>query len=70
MANKDVIISKPIDNKDQPKQKIPPEELPLKSVYNKRELTVVEAPIRPFSFEFDVAKIKISLPFNELCRNP
>ena len=36
----------------------------------KGELRVVEAPIRPFSFESEVAKIKFSLPFNELCRNP
>ena len=37
---------------------------------NKQELTVVETPIKPFSFESGVAKIKLSLPFNELCRNP
>lgn len=70
VENKDVIISKPIDNKDQPKQKIPSQELPVKSVDNKRELAVVEAPVRPFSSESEVAKIKMSLPFNELCRNP
>ena len=70
VANKNVIISKPTDNKDQPKQKNPPQELPMKSVDNKRELTVVEAPVKPFSFESEVAKIKMSLPFNELCRNP
>ena len=70
MANKDVIISKPTDNKDQSKQKIPPQELPMKSVDNKGKLTVVEASIRPFSFESEVAKVKMSLPSNELCRNP
>ena len=37
---------------------------------NKGELTIVEASVRPFSFESKVAKIKLSLPFNELCRNP
>lgn len=70
VANKDVIINKPNVNKDQAKQKIPPQELPVKSVDNKRELTIVEARVRPFSFESEVTKIKMSLPFNELCRNP
>ena len=70
VANEDVIISKPTDNKDQPKQKIPPQELPVKFVDNKRDLTAVDAPVIPFSFESEVAKIKMSLPFNELCRNP
>ena len=42
----------------------------MKFVDNKRELTIVEAPVRPFSIESEVAKIKMSLPFNELCRNP
>ena len=70
VANKDVIITKPTDNKDQPKQKIPPQELPAKSMDKKGELTIAEAPIKPFNFESEVAKIKLSLPFNELCRNP
>ena len=28
-----------------------------------------ETVIRPFSFESEVAKMKVSLPFNEICRN-
>ena len=70
MANKDIIITKTIDKKDQSKQKIPPQELPEKSMDKKGEVTVVEPPVRPFNFESEIAKIKLSLPFNELCRNP
>ena len=29
----------------------------------------IETTIRPFSFESEVAKMKVSLPFNEICRN-
>ena len=35
----------------------------------RKELTLAETTSRPFSFESEVAKIKMSLPFTEICRN-
>ena len=36
---------------------------------NKKDMVLAERIDRPFSFKFEVAKIKISFPFNEICRN-
>ena len=56
-------------NKEQNKESVCPQELPKKSVENKKDMVVAERIERPFSFKCKVAKIKISLPFDEICRN-
>ena len=63
------VINKPVVDKEQNKQSIPPQELPKKYVENKKDMVLVERIERPFSFKSEVAKIKISLPFDEICIN-
>ena len=36
---------------------------------NKKDMVLAERIDKPFSFKTEVAKIKISLPFDEICRN-
>ena len=36
---------------------------------NKRDMVLIESVERHFNFKSEVAKIKISLPFDEICRN-
>ena len=56
-------------NKEQHQNKSPPQEPHNKIVEGRKEVVPLEVAIRPFSFESEVAKMKISLPFNEICRN-
>ena len=63
------VVNKPVVNKEQSKESFPPQELPKKYVENKKDMVLVERIARPFSFESEVAKIKISLPFNDICGN-
>ena len=41
----------------------------MKNIENRKEVRIVDKTIIPFSFETEISKIKISLPFNEICRN-
>ena len=63
------VINKPVVNTEQNKESIPPQELPKKIVENKKDMVIVERIERTFNFKSKVAKIKISLPFDEICRN-
>ena len=56
-------------NEEQNKNAIPRQEPPEKIPENRREIVPTETTVRPFSFESEVAKMKLSLPFNEICRN-
>ena len=69
VVTKETIVDKPIVNKEQNKEKSPPQELPAKPLENKKEIVLAEATVKPFSSEYEVSKIKMSLPFNEICRN-
>ena len=60
---------KQVVNKEQQQNESPPEEPPNKVIESKKEVVPLEAAIRPFSFELEVAKMMVSLPFNEICRN-
>ena len=66
---KEKLPDKHVVNKEQNKDKIPPQEPPEKILENRKEIVPAETTIRPFSFELDVAKMKLSLPFNEIYRN-
>lgn len=66
---KEKLPDKHVVNKEQNKDKIPPQE-PLEKILDiRKEIIPTEIEIRPFSFESEVAKMKLSLPFNEICRN-
>ena len=41
----------------------------MNNIENKKEVVIVDKNIIPFSFETKISKIKIYLPFNEICRN-
>jgi hypothetical protein len=74
IANKPVVtkktmLDKPVVNKEQKNEKIPPQELPEKTLDNRKEIVFAEATVIPFNFKSEVAKMKLSLPFNEICRN-
>ena len=60
---------KHVVNKEQQKNKVPTQEPPERILENKREIAPTKTTTRPFSFESKVAKMKLSLPFNEICRN-
>jgi hypothetical protein len=66
---KEKLLDKHVANKEQKEEKIPPQEPPEKILDNRKEIVLVETTIRPFNFESEVAKMKLSLPFNEICRN-
>ena len=63
------IINKENITKGQIKEKIPPQEPPIKIVEEKKDVIIAEKIDKSFSFESEMAKIKISLPFNEICKN-
>jgi hypothetical protein len=63
------VVNKTVVNKEHSKEKFPPQELPEKYVENKKDMVLAERIVRPFSFESEIAKIKMSLPFNEICRH-
>ena len=69
VVTKEIILDTPIVNKEQKKEKILPQELPEMTLENKKEIVLAEAVVKPFNFEFEVSKMKLSLPFNEICRN-
>ena len=56
-------------NKEVSKDKAPLQDLPIRNLENKKEIVPADKTITPFSFESEISKIKISLPFNEICRN-
>ena len=77
---KNIIVNKPeiskgklpdkhVVNKEQQKNKVPTQEPPERILENRREMIPIETTTRPFSFESEVAKMKLSLLFNEICRN-
>ena len=66
VVTKETMLDKPTVNKEQKKQKTPPQELPGKTLDNKKEIVLAKATVRPFSFESEVVKMKLSLPFNEI----
>ena len=66
---KEKLPDKHVVNKEQKKEKIPPQEPPEKILDNRREIVLAETIVRPFSFESEVAKMNLLLPFNEICRN-
>lgn len=61
--------NKQVVNKQQQKDKVPTREPPERILENRREILPAEIATRPFSFESEVAKMNLSLPFNEICRN-
>ena len=63
------VVNKLVVNKEQSKETFPPQELPKKYVEIKKDIVLAERIDRPFSFKSEVTKIKISLPFDEICRN-
>ena len=69
VVTKEIMLDKPVVNKEQKKEKTPPQELPVKPLENRKEIVLAKATTRPFSFESEVEKMKMSLPFNEICRN-
>ena len=77
---KNIIVNKPeiikgklpdkhVVNKEQQKNKVLTQEPLERILENRREMVPTEIVTRPFSFESEVAKMKLSLPFNEICRN-
>ena len=64
-----VIVNKIISNKEPRKEKISPQKLPEQTVVKRKELTLAKTASRPFSFESEVDKLKMSLPFSKICRN-
>ena len=62
-------INKLVFNKEPRKEKISPQELPEQTVEKRKDLVLVDITNKPFSFEFEVAKIKMYLPFTKICRN-
>ena len=66
---KQINVNKPVANKEPRKEKISPQELPEQTMEKRKDLLLAETTIKPFSFEPEVAKIKMSLPFMEICRN-
>ena len=77
---KNIIVNKPeiskgklpnkhVVNKEQQKNKVPTQEPPKRILENRREMVPAETVTRPFNFESEVTKMKLSLPFNEICRN-
>ena len=57
------------DNQNRAKDKAPIQDSPVKNIENKKEFVIVDKTIIPFIFETEISKIKVSLPFNEICRN-
>ena len=51
------------------KEKAPVQDSPVKNVENRKDVVIVDKTIVPFSFETEISKLKVSLPFNEICRN-
>ena len=48
---------------------ISPQELPEQTMEKRKELSLAKTTSGTFSFESEVAKIKMSLPFTEICIN-
>ena len=56
-------------NKEVSKDKAHLQDIPIRNLENRREIFVAYKTITPFSFESEISKINISLPFNEICIN-
>ena len=41
----------------------------VKNVENRKDVVIIDKTIVPFIFETKISKLKVSLPFNEICRN-
>ena len=68
-AEKDPPKDNPSKEKNIPKESIPKEKDLQKEEVNKDHITV-ERPTPPFSLQNEISKINISVPFNEILRNP
>ena len=41
----------------------------MKNVENRKDVVITNKTTIPFSFEIEISNLKVSLPFNEICRN-
>ena len=69
LPNNNIDIRGSNENQNKAKDKSLIQDSPMKNIENKKEVIIVYKTIIPFSFETKISKIKISLPFNEICRN-
>ena len=57
------------NNQVKAKDKDPLQDPPIRNMENRRDIVLADKTITPFSFESKITKLKVSLPFNEICRN-
>ena len=55
------------NNQVKAKDKAPLQDPPIRNVDNKKDVIIADKTITPFSFESNISKLKVSLPFNEIC---
>ena len=54
------------NNQIKAKDKSPLQDSPTKNVENIKDVVILDKTIFPFSFEIEIYKLKVSLPFNEI----
>ena len=54
------------NNQVKAKDKAPLQDPPTRNMENRRDIVLVDKTITPFSFESEISKIKVALPFNKI----